>query len=388
MTTDAHTLQQRNRELTILKSIAEVLNRSVDVHQALNTTLAQVADLFDLRTAWVYLLDDDTGESYLAASQNLPPGLVDDPTLMEDQQCYCLDTYRKGDLKGAANVNIITCTRLAKLVDGTGGLLYHASVPLYAQDRKLGVLNVVSSDWRELSDDDLRLLHTAGDLLSIAVERTRLYERSVELGAIEERYRLARELHDTLGQGLTGVLLRLESLEARLESEGDGVEVRRLLRETLELTRINIEDARRSVLDLRAAPLEGRTLSEALRHMAEGAGLYPGLEIAVEVVGGSRPLSARLESGLYRIALEALNNTAEHAGAREAMVTLVTTPEYVSLTVEDNGRGFEATEIRSGRYGLIGLNERARLLGGSLTLESESGKGTRIEVTVPVGETA
>ena len=384
MTVDSTELQRRNCELTFLKRIAEELNRSVDIHQALNATLAQIAELFDLQTAWIYLVDDATGESYLAAAQNLPPGLVDNPSLMEEQSCYCLDTYRKGDLKGAANVNIITCTRLAKLVEGSRGLTYHASVPLYAQQRKLGVLNVVSSDWRELSEDDLRMLLTAGDLLSIAVERTRLFDRSVELGTVEERYRLARELHDTLGQGLTGVLLRLESLDALLEADGDGEKVRSILRETLELTRSNIDEARRSVQDLRSAPLEGRTLAGALSQLAENEAHYPGLDITVEVIGGARPLPVRIESGLYRIVREALNNTAQHAEAHSAAVSLVTTPDEVTLTIEDDGQGFSEKQIPDHRYGLIGLNERAKLLGGSLSLQSAPGTGTRVEVKVPL----
>lgn len=101
--------------------------------------------------------------------QNLPPALVHNPSLMEGD-CYCLRTYREGDLEGAANVNVVTCSRIKNLVDGTDGLRYHASIPLYASDNtRLGVLNVASEDWRELSAEDLRLLYTVGDLLSIAV---------------------------------------------------------------------------------------------------------------------------------------------------------------------------------------------------------------------------
>src|SRR5207253_1437987 len=159
-------------------------------------------------TGWIWLLREETGESYLAAAQNLPPALAHNPRLMEGS-CYCLDSYRSGDLSGAANVNVVTCSRLKSLVDGTDGLRYHASIPLYAQEKRLGVLNLASADWRELSAEDLRLLHTVGDLLSIAVERARLFAQSAQLGAAEERNRLARELHDTLAQGLTAVALRL-----------------------------------------------------------------------------------------------------------------------------------------------------------------------------------
>ncbi|MCI0648101.1 MAG: GAF domain-containing sensor histidine kinase [Chloroflexi bacterium] len=378
---DAQKLRRRNRELSILNTITEALNRSVDLDQALQAALAQVAELLNLHTAWVWLLHEETGESYLAASQNLPPALANNPRRMEGT-CYCLDTYRDGDLEGAANVNVVTCSRLKSLVDGTDGLRYHASIPLYANEKKLGVLNVASSDWRELSADDLRLLHTVGDLLSIAVERARLFNKSAQLGAVQERNRLAREIHDTLAQGLSAVTLQLESADALLEAGLDPTRARQAVRQALALTRANLEEARRSVLDLRAAPLEGRSLAEALELLARLEAARGGFKVTVEVTGGSRPLPVRLEAGLYRIAQEALANVVQHAAAGRVHVQLLTTPAEIRLIIEDDGRGFDPSQVARHRYGLVGLSERARLLGGRLRLESSPGEGTRLEVTV------
>ena len=386
MTSNSAKLQQRNRELSILNAIAREFNRSVDLDQILQTALAQVAELLDLETGWIWLLREEDGQSYVAASQNLPPALADNPRRLEGR-CYCLDTYRAGDLKGAANVNVVSCSRLHNLVEGTDGLRYHASIPLYAQEKKLGVLNVASADWRELTPEDLDLLHTIGDLLSIAVERACLFNRSVELGAVEERYRLARELHDTLGQGLTAILLRLESVDALLESGADPGHIRHNVEQTLELIRTNLDEARRSVLDLRAAPLEGRTLAIALEALAEDFSAQEDIDITFSAIGAGRPLPVRLEAGLYRIAQEALNNIAQHAEARTAVVQFIATPERIQLSIADNGRGFDPAQIPADRYGLVGLNERARLLAGSLKLESKPGAGTRIEVDIPL-ETA
>jgi two-component system NarL family sensor kinase len=382
--TDAEILRRRNYELTILNATAQALNSSVDLDQALHAALAQVAELLDLRTGWIWLLQEDTGESYLAAALNLPPALADSPRRMEGT-CYCLDTYQAGDLEGAANVNVVTCSRLWGLVDGTEGLRYHASIPLYAHEKQLGVLNVASADWRGLSPEDLRLLHTVGDMLSIAIERARLFARSVQLGAAEERNRLAREIHDTLAQGLSAIALHLETADALLETAADLEKVREAVHRALALTRANLEEARRSVLDLRAAPLEGRSLTEALAELAKDWEASSEWQVEYEVVGGHRPLPLRVEVGLYRIAQEALTNIAQHADARRVTLSLVMTPGQVRLMVEDDGRGFDPPQVPTGRYGLIGLNERARLLGGALELESSPGVGTRVEVIVPMG---
>ena len=378
-------LQRRNHELSVLNAIARELNRSVYLSEALEFTLAQVAELLGLRTGWIWLVEESSAEPYLAASQDLPPALANDPRRMDGSgYCYCLDSYKKGDLEGAANVNVLTCSRLKGLVDGTGGLRYHASIPLYTQDEKLGVMNVASPDWRSLSPEDLQLLYTVGDLLSIAVERARLYARSNRLGAVEERNRLAREIHDTLAQGLTATTLQLESADALLDAGSSPERARVPLRRALSLTQSNLEEARRSVLDLRATSLEDRSLSEALRVLAERWEAETGIDTRYGAVNGSRPLPPRVEVALYRICQEALANVARHAEARRVDIRLVTTPGQVRLSVEDDGRGFDASDLPGDRHGLVGINERARMIGGSLDVRSSTGAGTRVEVTVPL----
>jgi two-component system, NarL family, sensor kinase len=378
-------LRRLNHELSVLNAIARELNRSVDLGEALEFTLSRVAELLGLRTGWIWLVNENSSQFYLAASQNLPPALTDEPRRMDGSgYCYCLDTYKKGDLAGAANVNVLTCSRLRGLVDGTGGLRYHASIPLYAGDEKLGVMNVASPDWRSLSPEDLQLLYTVGDLLSIAVERARLYARSTRLGAVEERNRLAREIHDTLAQGLTATTLQLESADAMLDAGSTPERARKPLRRALSLTQSNLEEARRSVLDLRAAPLEGRSLSEALEVLVGRWETETGIDAHYSTVNRARPLPPRVEVALYRICQEALANVARHAGARSVDVRLVATPEQVRLVVEDDGRGFDASETPGERHGLVGMNERARMLGGSFEVRSSPGAGTRVEVTVPL----
>ncbi|MGH2504959.1 MAG: histidine kinase, partial [Ktedonobacterales bacterium] len=262
----------------------------------------------------------------------------------------------------------------------------HASIPLYANDKKLGVLNVASPEWRELSRDDLDLLHAIGDLLAIAVERARLFTRSAQLGAAEERNRLAREIHDTLAQGLAAVALQLESVDALLDAGADAERMRVSLHQALTLTRANLEEARRSVLDLRAAPLEGQSLVKALHTLASETRLRRGRRVAFEVVGAGRPLPMRIEVGVYRIAQEALTNVTRHSHATRASLSLTMTPDAIRLVVDDNGDGFDAASVPPDRYGLRGMSERAHLLNGALRLATSPGEGTCIEVSVPLGE--
>jgi two-component system NarL family sensor kinase len=380
---DTEKLQRRNRGLAILNAMAQALNREVDLPQALRTALAKVAELLGFQTGWVWLLDEETGESYLAAAQNLPPALEHQPELMEGS-CYCLDTFRAGDLSGAANVNVVTCSRLNGLVDGTDGLRYHASIPLYAYGKELGVLNVATADWRGLSPDDLKLLYTIGDVLSIAIERARLFARSTQIGAIEERNRLAREIHDTLAQGLAAIAMQLETADALIDSH-DLDRVQQAVQQSLALARQNLEEARRSVLDLRAASLEGRHLPEALKVLLDEWAARDHLQIDFEVTGGTQPLPTRIEAGLYRIAQEALTNVARHAQAKQVGVHLLILPDRVELSIEDDGTGFDPAQLPQDRYGLIGLNERTKLMGGQLDLQSSPGAGTRLDVAIPLG---
>lgn len=374
---------RRTRELIILNRIAEALNREVDLSQALNVALQHIVELFNLRTGWIFLREENTSKFYTAAALHLPPALADHPRRMGGT-CYCLDEYLEGDMAGAANINAILCSRIQYLREGTDGLRYHASIPLNVQGKRPGILNVASPDWCEISDDDLRLLHTVADLLSMAIERARLFRQSAELGAMEERNRLAREIHDTIAQSLAAITLQLESADALLEAGADKDRVQGAIARALQLARSSMEEARHSVQDLRAAPLEGRTLPEAIRALLADKELQACLSVHSEVMGSAPPLPVRVAAGLYRIAQEAVNNVKKHARATRLNVQLILMPEYVRLIIEDNGIGFDTTGAYPGHYGLVGIQERALLLGGRADIASVPGSGTIVEISIPL----
>jgi two-component system, NarL family, sensor kinase len=377
-------MSDREQQLSILNDVARALNASVDLPALLARALEKVAELLGLSTGWVLLFDEASEEPYLAASQNLPPALLQDPKLLAGW-CYCLEAFQDGDLDGAANIGVITCSRLRKLEPArsrTAGLRYHASVPLQVSAggelKRLGMLNVAGPEWRELEEDELNLLHTIGDLLGVAVERARLHARRLESAQTEERNRLAREIHDTIAQDLSAIAFQLEAAEALLAQQTDPERVRRSVAAALDLTRKGLEEARRSVLDLRAAPLEGRTLPAALAALAEEAG------VIFESSPAIAPLPPAVEVGLYRIAQEALQNALRHAAASRIFLRLETSSDRVRLVVQDDGKGFPEGSASTSRFGLVGMRERARLLGGSFQVESSPGAGTRITAEVPL----
>ncbi len=393
---ESASLLRTNRELAVLYAIAGHLNRKVDVHDALQEVLAQVTRLLGLQTGWVWLLNEQ-GSSYLAASQALPPYLADHPERMTGF-CLCLDTFLKGDLEGAANINVLRCSRLKNAERDSDpsslGLRFHASIPIYAGDTPIGVLNVASEDWRELQAEELQLLHIIGDQIGLAVQRARLSAEhtlsATRLATTEERNRLAREIYDTLAQGLSAITLQLETADAVVVSRPQRAQ--EAIRRALSLARSNLEEARRSMIDLRAAPLQNRTLPEALAVLAQQAcdENSVGVQYCCSPAEDFPPLPTRLEMGVYRIAQEALANACKHAHAQHIQLSLTLDDQWLCLLVQDDGRGFDPDQVASSvherHFGLASMSERVKLLGGTICIESEPGAGTCITVRVSCKE--
>ena len=155
-------------------------------------------------------------------------------------------------------------------------------------------------------------------------------------------------------------------------------------------TRAKLEEARRSVLDLRAAPLEGRTLAEALAALGEAHAHERHLPVNFEVIGGNRPLPVRVEVGLYRVAQEALTNVARHAQARRVEVNIQKLSDCICMKITDDGKSFnvERTLNANGgkRLGLLGMRERLEMVGGNLVVESAPGAGTTVQARIPLGK--
>jgi signal transduction histidine kinase/ligand-binding sensor domain-containing protein len=202
---------------------------------------------------------------------------------------------------------------------------------------------------------------------------------------LEERARLARDIHDTLAQGFIGISSQLEAVSAAMNE--DLSRAQQYLDVACKMVRHSITEARRSVFELRASELEGKDLAAALQSGAEAWTAGCGLTVDVDVAGVRRPLPDRVEQQLLRIAQEAITNVLKHAGATEIKISLSMDSDKVSLRISDNGQGFHYDNVFSsaaGHFGLIGMRERAEQLDGELRLTSRPGEGTEIEVMVPL----
>jgi two-component system NarL family sensor kinase len=377
--------RQRDRQVryfATLKVIAETLNNGVSLRQTFASTLPLVIELLQLHTGWLFLYDEQ-GAFTITSYHELPPALAY-PGPAWDDTCECQRLARSGDLHAAAQV--VECSRLRDATGDRQGLAYHASVPLVKGDRLLGILNVATPQWDVFTPQDIEILSAIGHQIATAIERTQLAEQSTRMALVEERNRLAREVHDTLAQELTGIALQLEAADALLEHSPDRARAR--IRQALERTRESLAEARRSVLDLRAGPLERQALPAALETLSQRFTAETGTPVASLLALAGPRLPARVEEALYRIAQEALVNIRRHAQASAVRIELRQESDSVQLIVADNGRGFDAqlpgADAHPHGFGLIGMQERARLLNGVMQISSCPGAGAQVEVTIPI----
>lgn len=209
------------------------------------------------------------------------------------------------------------------------------------------------------------------------------YAAQVEdLTLATERQRMARELHDTLSQGLAGLILQLEAVDSHL-SRGHTEKAQAIVQQAMERARTTLAEARRAIDDLRASDRAPIDLAVAIQAEAERFSAATGLPCELDV---TVPLevSAELGDNLQRMISEALTNVARHAQATRVQLHLRSTDHAIELVIRDNGSGFNSGVIgQPGHYGLIGLQERARSLGGTLSIDSQSGRGTALSIVIP-----
>jgi len=211
--------------------------------------------------------------------------------------------------------------------------------------------------------------------------RIEMLRRNV--GAQEaERQRIARELHDETGQALTALGLGLRGIESAMAS--DPSRAHQNVRQLESLVTQSLNELQRLIADLRPSHLDDLGLPAALRWYAGEVQARSQLPVSVEIRGEPRPLNGAVNTALFRMAQEALSNTVKHGRAHQASIRLIYGDDLVTLAVEDDGVGFDPGGRRKlGAWGLLGMEERANLLGGTVHIMSDGGRGTLIEIEFP-----
>ncbi|MGW4679036.1 sensor histidine kinase [Micromonospora taraxaci] len=234
----------------------------------------------------------------------------------------------------------------------------------------------------ELGEANRQLTETVRENAGLHAQ---LLAQAREAGVLDERQRMAREIHDTLAQGLTGIITQLEAAEQGRDRSADW---RRHVDNALVLARESLTEARRSVRAVRPETLETARLPDALVELGGRWSALNGVRAEVATTGTPRPLHPEVEVTLLRAAQEALANVARHAAASRVGLTLSYMTDVVTLDVRDDGTGFDVTgqpapREPGGGYGLTVMRQRVTRVGGELAVESEPGSGTAVSASVP-----
>lgn len=270
------------------------------------------------------------------------------------------------------------------------GIRYVVLLPLITSSGvQDGLLMVASRRSYSFSRVRLRTYLTIGSQVALVLENLRLVEQAQQAGASIERQRLARDIHDTLAQAFTSIVMKLEAAEARMPSDPNAV--RRYLDQARGIAREGLTEARRYMWALRSESLEQSSLPEALGRLAERWSRESGVVASVTVNGTPHSLNPETKVTLLRVAQEALANCRKHARARQVLMTVSYMHNLVTLNVQDDGVGFDPDNLRHysneqsvGGLGLVGMRERLDQLRGTLLVESAPGEGCTLMAAVPV----
>jgi nitrate/nitrite-specific signal transduction histidine kinase len=382
------TIHERATQLSALYAVATSVSQTLDLNQVLHDALDAILPAMQANVGWIYLVDDEM-EGLMLAAYRGPDG-----TAAPEADWLPFGAGLSGSV-AAGGQSVLLGEDGSPLSDGQptawrSRFRSAAVAPLCARSRVVGVLGVAhtSAAGRPFGQREADLLNSIGQQMGIAVENARLYDQSHEVAVLAERNRLAREFHDTLVQDLAGIVLQLEAAERLATRQPEATAA--TLERARQLARRSLEEARRSLWNLRPTPLEHLSLAEALHQATGRLHRQDGLQVSFRLTGAEHRLPPHVELNLYRIAQEALTNVRKHAQAGCLEVVLNYEPDKVQLSVCDNGRGgidgyLAGAHSHTGNgWGIRGIQERTLLLNGRLQIDSPAGQGTQLTVTVPL----
>jgi signal transduction histidine kinase len=255
------------------------------------------------------------------------------------------------------------------------------SVPIVVDGEVFAAFSVFYAQPHEFAEGERRLLVALAQRAGLALDNARLYEAARGMAALEERQRLARELHDSVSQALYAIGLNTTAAQYLLKS--DPARVSRLLADVLGLTETGLAEMRALIFELRPESLETEGLVSALEKQA--AAYQARHRLHVDITLCEEPdLPLATKEALYRLAQEALHNVAKHARARAVQLDLESNVHELVLRIRDDGRGFDANGSFPGHLGLRSMRERTAAVGADLAIDSTPGEGTLICVRLPL----
>jgi signal transduction histidine kinase len=367
-----------SRQLEALNEVSEALATEAELSPLLDLAASRLCDLVDARVVLIERpTTDGLGLTVEAASGENASRLVG--LRLEQARSKAGRTLARQQPERIDSLieDPEVDQTAPRLVEATSALY----VPLIVRGRAAGV--VVAYDKRgpdpRFSDADMRVAQAFANRAALALDLSERVGREAVRGLLQgqelERTRLARELHDETGQALTSILLGLKPLERQVGEEPLAL-IRGLVASAL-------ENVRRLTVELRPPVLDDFGLEPALERLTRMVAESSGLNVQLNV--GARPvaLSPEYETALYRIVQESLTNIVKHANARSVSIVVAGAAETVRVVIEDDGTGFDITDVREGALGLVGMRERVLLLDGRFELQSAPGAGTTLLVELP-----
>jgi signal transduction histidine kinase len=369
--------ERRIREIDALYQADERLHRSLRLEDVLGAVVDVAVDILRADKSLVVVAEPAAGRLRVAAHRGYAAQTIANANAALDRLPPVGFGNRRRPLvvEDAANH-----PDSIKQVTEPEGIMSFIDVPITIGGQVFGVFDVAFTRRQRFTAEDERLYTALAQRAGVAIENARLYERSQRAASLEERQRLARELHDSVSQALYGISLGART--ARTQLDRDPARAAEPLDYVLSLAEAGLAELRSLIFELRPESLETEGLVAAFGKQVEALRARHALEVTAEF-DGEPALSLEAKEALYRIGQEALNNTVKHARATHITVRLESGPDGVRLSVTDNGVGFDPDGSFPGHMGLQSMKERAQAFGGEVRITSTPGSGTTVDITLP-----
>ena len=376
-----------------LKQTLDVLANDPEIDEVLGHVLTVVTQVLEGSVSTLWLRDRDTEtaklhlvfrDGHLVSGAESGHRLAGQTLELSRQDLFAFAVFRRGRPVWHEVATSEALDEAAKTYLREQGVKALLGIPLILAEKAIGAIVVRFPELRQFGSVELELAQGLAQQATLALQLTRLAEQARKAAITEERNRMAREIHDTLAQSFTGVLIQLQA--ARQVLDGIHLDATQHVESAIALARVGLTEARRSVQGLRPQLLRDGNITTALDKLVRQLGSDSPVRINFSAHGDAqRLMSPDIESNLLRISQEAITNAMKHSGANQISVRLSAGPEAVQLAIEDNGAGFDPhVSTLSRGFGLISMQERADRIGGDLTILTKPGAGTKIHLLLPI----